>query len=78
MIVNHQVRVIRFFRKSLVGSQLKWSTREKECYGIYYDVKLFDDLLDNRYFVLKVFRTKYLLSNRSSNNFSRSYESHLH
>ena len=53
MKVNHQVRVIRFFSKSLVGSQLNWSIREKECYGIYYGVKLFDDLLDNRYFVLK-------------------------
>ena len=53
MIVNHQVRVIRFFNKSLVGSQLNWSTREKECYGIYYGVKLFEDLLDNRYFILK-------------------------
>jgi hypothetical protein len=53
MIVNHQVRVIRFFSKSLVGSQLNWSTREKECYGIYYGVKLFDDLLDNRCFILK-------------------------
>ena len=49
MIVNHQVRVIRFFSKSLVGSQLNWSAREKECYG----VKLFEDLLDNRYFILK-------------------------
>ena len=28
MIVNHQVRVIRFFSKSLVGSQLNWSTRD--------------------------------------------------
>jgi hypothetical protein len=53
MIVDHQVRVIRFFRKSLVGSQLNWSAREKECYGIYYGVKLFEDLLDNRYFILK-------------------------
>ena len=40
MIVNHQVRVIRFFSKYLVGSQLNWSTREKECYSIYYGVKL--------------------------------------
>ena len=53
LVVNHQVRVIRFFSKSLVGSQLNWSTREKECYGIYYGVKLFEDLLDNRYFILK-------------------------
>ena len=53
MIVNHQVRVIRFFSKSLVGSQLNWSAREKECYDIYYGVKLFEDLFDNRYFILK-------------------------
>ena len=53
MIVNHQVRVIRFFSKSLVGSQLNWSAREKEYYGIYYGFKLFEDLLDNRYFILK-------------------------
>ena len=52
MIMNHQVRVIRFFSKSLVGSQLNWSAREKECHGIYYGVKLFEDLLDNRYFIL--------------------------
>jgi hypothetical protein len=32
---------------------LNWSAREKECYGIYYGVKLFEDLLDNRYFILK-------------------------
>ena len=51
MIVNHQVRVIRFFSKSLVGSQLNWSARENECYGIYYGVKLFEDLLGNRYVI---------------------------
>jgi len=53
MIVNHQERVNRFFSKTLIGSQLNWSAREKECYGIYYGVKLFEDLLDNRYFILK-------------------------
>ena len=37
----------------MVGSQLNWSAREKECYGIYYGVRLFEDLLDNRYFILK-------------------------
>ena len=49
MIVDHQVRVIRFFSKSLVGSQFNWSAREKECYGIYYGLIL----LDNRCFILK-------------------------
>ena len=53
MIVNHQVRVIRLFSKALVGLQLNWSAREKECYGIYYGVKLFEDLLDNRCFIFK-------------------------
>ena len=28
MIVNHQLRVIRFFSKCLVGSQLNWSARD--------------------------------------------------
>jgi len=53
MITNHQLRVVHFFSKALVGSQLNWSAREKECYGIYYGVKLFEGLLDNRYFILK-------------------------
>jgi len=30
-----------------------WSARGKECYGIYYGVRLFEELLDNKYFVLK-------------------------
>ena len=47
-IVTNGHRVIRFFSKSLIGSQLNWSAREKECYGIYYGVKLFEDLMDNR------------------------------
>ena len=50
---NGPVCVIRFFSKSLIGSHLNWSARAKECFGIYYGVKLFEDLLDNRYFILK-------------------------
>ena len=53
IIIDHQIRVIRFFSKSLVGSQLNLSAKEKECYGIYYGVKLFEDLLHNRYFISK-------------------------
>jgi hypothetical protein len=45
--------VIRFFSKALTGAQLNWSTREKECYGIYFGCKTFEDLLDNRHFILK-------------------------
>ena len=35
-----KVRVIRFFSKSLTGAQLNWSTIEKECYGLYWAVKM--------------------------------------
>ena len=44
--------MIRYFSKALQGAQLNWSAREKECYGIYYGVKQFEDLLDNRHFIL--------------------------
>ncbi len=45
--------MIRFFSKALTGAQLNWSTSEKECYGIYFGCKTFEDLLDNRHFILK-------------------------
>ena len=41
MVTNGQVRVIRFFSKALVGAQLNWSAREKECYAIFYGGKSF-------------------------------------
>jgi hypothetical protein len=53
MVTNGRVRVVRFFSKALIGPQLNWSVREKECYGIFYGVRLFEDLLDNRPFILK-------------------------
>ena len=31
---------------------MNWSAREKECYGLYYGVKLFEAELDGRYFIL--------------------------
>jgi len=46
MVTNGKVRVIRYFSKALQGAQLNWSDRETECYGIYYGVKQFEDLLD--------------------------------
>ena len=52
-VTNGKVRVIRFFSKAFVRAQLNWSTREKECYDIYFGVKTFEDLLDNWYFILK-------------------------
>ena len=45
MVTNGKVRVVRFFSKALTGAQLNWSVREKECYGIFYGVRLFEDLL---------------------------------
>ena len=53
MVTGGKVRVVRFFSKALIGAQLNWSVREKECYGIFYGVRLFEDLLDNRPFILK-------------------------
>jgi len=46
-VTNGRARPIRFYSKALTGSQLNWSAREKECYGMYYGVKLFEELLDN-------------------------------
>ena len=53
MKTNGKVRVVCFFSQALVGAQLNWSVIEKECYGICYGVRLFEDLLDNRPFILK-------------------------
>ena len=46
MVTNGKVRVVHFYSKALTGAQLNWSVREKECYGIFYGVRLFEDLLD--------------------------------
>ena len=35
MVTAGRVRVVRFYSKALVGAQLNWSVREKECYGIF-------------------------------------------
>jgi len=43
MVTNGKVRVVRFFSKALIGPQLNWSVREKECFGIFYCVRLFED-----------------------------------
>ena len=53
MVTSGRVRVVRFYSKALVGAQLNWSVREKECYGIFYGIRLFEDLPDNRPFILK-------------------------
>jgi hypothetical protein len=43
MVTNGNVRVIRFFSRALTGAQLKWSSREKGCYRIYFRCKTFED-----------------------------------
>ena len=48
MVTNGKVRVVRFFSKALIGPQLNWSVREKECYGIFYIVRLFEDRSSSR------------------------------
>ena len=53
MVTGGKVRVVRFFSKTLIGAQLNWSVREKEYYGIFYGVRLFEDKLNNRPFILK-------------------------
>jgi hypothetical protein len=79
MIVQGQVRVVRFFSKSLTGSQLNWSAREKEYYGIYYGVKLFEDLLNNRYFILKTdhMNLTYIIVTFTGNVLNGSYISRI-
>jgi RNase H-like domain found in reverse transcriptase len=57
MVTGGKVRVVRFFSKALIGAQLNWTVREIECYGIFYGVRLFEDLLDNRPFILKTDHT---------------------
>jgi hypothetical protein len=52
-IRDGKIRVIRFLSKSLTGAQLNWSTIEKECYGLYWAVKMLEEYLDNRRFILK-------------------------
>jgi hypothetical protein len=39
--------------KALVGAQLRWSVREKECYGIFYCFKVLEDMLKHVKFHLK-------------------------
>jgi hypothetical protein len=53
MVTEGRVRVVRFFSKVLIGAQLNWSVREKVCYGIFYGVRLIEDILENRPFILK-------------------------
>jgi len=51
------------FSKALIGAHLNWSVREKECYGIFYGMRLFEDLL-NVTLTGKVLRWKLCLQDK--------------
>ena len=51
--VDNMVQVIMCISKALVGAQLRWSVREKECYGIFYCFKVLEDMLKHVKFHLK-------------------------
>jgi hypothetical protein len=52
-LVEGKEQPIRFMSKSLSGSQLNWSTIEKEAYAIWYSLKKFNDLLQGMHFTLR-------------------------
>ena len=54
-IRDDKVRVIRFLSKSLTGAQLY-----EECYGLNWAVKMLEEYLDNRRFILKTDQHKKL------------------
>ena len=51
-VVDDEIHHIAFMSKSLHGAQLRWSTKEKECYAIVYALKKFEYLLRGRRFKL--------------------------
>jgi hypothetical protein len=52
-IIDDVERPCAFISKSLVDSQLRWSTIQKEAYSIYYCCKELDYLLRDRPFILR-------------------------
>jgi transposase InsO family protein len=52
-IIDSVERPCAFISKSLVDSQLRWSTIQKEAYSIYYCCKELDYLLRDRPFILR-------------------------
>ena len=68
MVTNGKVRVVRFFSKALIGPQLNWSVREKECFGILYHMNLKTDHMNLTYLNVtltgKVLRWKLYLQDK--------------
>ena len=50
---NGKMFPIRYISKSLQGSQLNWSTIEKECYAIFFCIQKLKPLLGSSHFMVK-------------------------
>jgi len=64
--VDNMVRVIMCISKALIGAQLRWSVREKECYGIFYCFKVLEDMLKHVNFHVKTDHKNSKLLDRNS------------
>ena len=51
-VVNGEEKPIAFVSKSVSGSEVNWSTVEKECYAIYHSIRELEHLLKGRHFIL--------------------------
>jgi hypothetical protein len=62
-----QQKVIAFVSKSLTNTQLKWSTYQKEGYGIYYSLKKLATFLRDRKFTLRTDHANLTYLNKDPN-----------
>jgi transposase InsO family protein len=67
-IIDGVEKPVAFISKSLVDSQLRWSTIQKEAYSIYYCCKELDYLLRDRQFILRTDHDNLRFIHDSSNN----------
>jgi len=51
--VDGLLQVTMCISKALVGAQLRWSVREKECYATFYCLKVLEDMSKHIPFLLK-------------------------
>jgi putative transposase len=51
-VVNGEEQPIAVVSKSVSGSEVNWSTVEKECYAIYHSIRELERLLQGRHFTL--------------------------
>jgi transposase InsO family protein len=67
-IIDEVEKPIAFISKSLVDSQLRWSTIQKEAYSIFYCCKELDYLLRDRQFILRTDHDNLRFIHDSSNS----------